>query len=77
MTCLICLNTKKPVMLVKIDSCIWYDVMRRSYLIKLPFKKSIRVPDEICRSHRPIRLNHKTYEFYNDYVLIDKIRVNL
>lgn len=51
--------------------------MRRSYLIKLPFKKSIRVPDEICRSHRPIRLNHKTYEFYNDYVLIDKIKVTL
>ena len=64
------------VTLVKIDKCIWYDASRNKIIIKLPFKKSIFLPDELRRTHRPIHLNKKIYEFYDDYVLINKIRIS-
>ena len=59
-----------------IDRCIAYDPARDKIIIKLPYKKSLLLPNELRKTHRPVRLNHTTYEFYDSYVLINKIRFN-
>lgn len=67
---------KRSKSFVAIDECVAYDSFRDKVIIKLPFKKSILLPNELRKSHRPVLLNHKRYEFYEDYVLINSIKFN-
>lgn len=57
---------------MRLDKCLFYDASKNKFIVKLPFKKSVFVSEELRKNHRPICLNNTTYEFYDDYVLINK-----
>lgn len=72
----ICENSKRSHnTFVRLDKCLFYDASTNKFIIKLPFKKSVFVSEELRKNHRPICLNHTTYEFYDDYVLINKNKI--
>ena len=72
-------NTSKtiPEMIACIDTNIFYDVKRNKIIIKIPFKKSIFLPEILRKNHHPIHLNRKTYQFYEDYVMINDDKILL
>ena len=64
-------NSAVPEMMTCVDTNIFYDMGRDKIIIKIPFKKTIFLPEIFRQNHRPIYLNRKTYQFYEDYVLVN------
>ena len=60
--------------LIKIDKHVFYDVYRDK-IILWQSKQSMFLPEDLRKSHKPIKLNDNTYEFYQHYVLINKQKV--
>jgi len=60
-----------PEMMICVDTNIFYDIGRDKIIIKIPFKKTIFLPEIFRRNHNPVYLNRKTYQFYEDYVMVN------
>jgi hypothetical protein len=57
--------------LIKLDDCIFYDVIRDRIIIRRPFKRPIVLHNKFRENHQILHIYEKSYSFFDDHVKID------